>query len=352
MSYQQIKNVRIDGIAACVPARIEENSKLEMFSSKDDFDKFVSMTGIERRHVVSNGICASDMCYEAAEKLIKDLNWEKSEINCLVFVSQTPDYKLPATSCVLQQRLGLSKECMSFDISLGCSGWVYGITVIASILSAGGNQKALLLVGDAVTTTKSPLDKSTYPLFGDAGTATALSYNPDASPIKSCLYTDGGNYEAIMIEDGGARNPFNAESLEIKEFENGIKRNRLQSILDGSSVFTFGISKAPQCVNNLIENFEIDKDKVDYFVFHQANMLMNEKIRTKLKLPEEKVPYILTDYGNTSSTSIPLTMVLKLRKRLEESKNKMIACGFGVGLSWGSVYLELDKIVCSELIEI
>lgn len=352
MSYQQIKNVRIDGIAACVPARIEENSKLEMFSSKDDFDKFVSMTGIERRHVVSNGICASDMCYEAAEKLIKDLNWEKSEINCLVFVSQTPDYKLPATSCVLQQRLGLSKECMSFDISLGCSGWVYGITVIASILSAGGNQKALLLVGDAVTTTKSPLDKSTYPLFGDAGTATALSYNPDASPIKSCLYTDGGNYEAIMIEDGGARNPFNAESLEINEFENGIKRNRLQSILDGSSVFTFGISKAPQCVNNLIENFEIDKDNVDYFVFHQANMLMNEKIRTKLKLPEEKVPYILKDYGNTSSTSIPLTMVLKLRKRLEESKNKMIACGFGVGLSWGAVYLELDKIVCSELIEI
>lgn len=352
MSYQQINNVRIDGIAACVPARIEENSGLEMFSSKDDFEKFVSMTGIERRHVVSNGICASDMCFEAAEKLISDLNWDKSEVSCLVFVSQTPDYKLPATACVLQNRLGLSKECMAFDISLGCSGWVYGITVVASLLSAGHYKKALLLVGDAVTTTKSPLDKSTYPLFGDAGTATALSFNVDASAIKSCLYTDGGNYEAIMIEDGGARNPFNTKSLEVTEYENGIKRNRLQSILDGSSVFTFGISKAPQCVNNLIENFEIDKDSVDFFVFHQANMLMNEKIRSKLKLPEEKVPYILKDYGNTSSTSIPLTMIVKLKDKLARGSNKLIACGFGVGLSWGAVHFELDKVVCSELIEI
>ena len=352
MSYQQINNVRIDGIAACVPARIEENSGLEMFSSKDDFEKFVSMTGIERRHVVSNGICASDMCFEAAEKLISDLNWDKSEVSCLVFVSQTPDYKLPATACVLQNRLGLSKECMAFDISLGCSGWVYGITVVASLLSAGYYKKALLLVGDAVTTTKSPLDKSTYPLFGDAGTATALSFNVDASAIKSCLYTDGGNYEAIMIEDGGARNPFNTKSLEVTEYENGIKRNRLQSILDGSSVFTFGISKAPQCVNNLIENFEIDKDSVDFFVFHQANMLMNEKIRSKLKLPEEKVPYILKDYGNTSSTSIPLTMIVKLKDKLARGSNKLIACGFGVGLSWGAVHFELDKVVCSELIEI
>lgn len=352
MSFQKINNVRIDGIAACVPAKIEENAELEMFSVQEDYDKFVAMTGIERRRIVSEGICASDMCYAAAEKLISDLKWEKSEINCLVFVSQTPDYKLPATACVLQSRLGLAKDCMSFDISLGCSGWVYGLTVVASIISAGGNKKALLLVGDTVSTTKSPLDKSTYPLFGDAGTATALSFDNNATAISSCLYTDGGNYEAIMIEDGGARNPFNSESLEVKEFENGIKRNRLQSILDGSSVFTFGISKAPQSVNNLIEHFEIEKDNVDYFVFHQANMLMNEKIRTKLKLQEEKVPYILNDFGNTSSTSIPLTIVVKLRNELENAKRKIIACGFGVGLSWGAIAFDLENVICSELIEI
>lgn len=352
MSYQQIKSVRIDGIAACVPATCEENSSLRLFSSNDEYEKFVTTTGIERRRVVTQGVCTSDLCFAAAEKLIADLQWNKNEIECLIFVSQTPDYKLPATSCILQSRLGLSKECMSFDISMGCSGWIYGLTTISSILAAGNIKKGLLLVGDTVTVTKSPLDKSTYPLFGDAGTATAVSYNPGSPEIKACLYTDGSNYEAIMIEDGGSRNPVTPDSFVITEHENGVKRNKLQSILDGSSVFTFGISKAPQCVNNLIEHFEIDKDSIDYFIFHQANMLMNEKIRNKLKLPEEKVPYILKDFGNSSSASIPLTMVVALKNTLEKIPQKIIACGFGVGLSWGAIAFELNKIVCCELIEI
>jgi len=352
MSYQQINNVRIDGIAACVPAKCEENSSLDIFNSRDEYEKFVATTGIERRRVVTGGMCTSDFCFAAAEKLIADLQWDKTDVECLIFVSQTPDYKLPATACILQSRLGLSKECMSFDISLGCSGWIYGMTAISSILSAGHIKKGLLLVGDTVTVTKSPLDKSTYPLFGDAGTATAVSYNQNATKISACLYTDGSNYEAIMIEDGGCRNPVTPDSFEIMEYENGVKRNRLQSILDGSSVFTFGISKAPQCVNNLIEHFEIEKNSIDYFIFHQANMLMNEKIRTKLKLPEEKVPYILKDFGNSSSASIPLTIVVKLKELVEKTPLKMIACGFGVGLSWGAIAFELNKIVCSELIEI
>ena len=352
MAFQHIKNVRIEGIAACVPSKVEENATLSLFASDDEYQRFVDTTGIERRHVVSDGICSSDLCFAAAERLIADLQWDKHDIDCLFFVSQTPDYKLPATACILQDKLGLSKECMSMDISLGCSGWVYGITTMAALLASGQLKKGLLLVGDTVTVTKSPLDKSTYPLFGDAGTATALAFKPDAIGIKSCLYTDGGNYEAIIIEDGGARNPVTPQSFEIKEYENGAIRNRLQSFLDGSSVFTFGISKAPQCVNNLIEYFEIDREQVDYFVFHQANMLMNEKIRNKLKLPAEKVPYILKDFGNSSSTSIPLTIVNCLRDEMNSKKMNLIACGFGVGLSWGSVAFETDQIVCSELIEI
>lgn len=352
MAFQQFDTVTINGIAACVPRNSEENSNLSFFSSPDEYEKFVATTGIERRRVVTEGVCASDLCFAAAEKLIEDLRWEKTEIDCLLFVSQTPDYKLPATSCVLQTKLGLSKNCMAFDISMGCSGWVYGVSTIAAILSSGNIKKGLLLVGDTVTRTKSPLDKSTYPLFGDAGTATALSYNQNAQPLQIALYTDGDSYEAIMIEDGGARNPVSEKSFEYIDYGNGIVRNRLQSILDGSSVFIFGISKAPQCVNNLIEHFEIDKENVDFFVFHQANMLMNEKIRTKLKLPEIKVPYILKDYGNTSSTSIPLTMVVKLRSQLCDSKHNIIACGFGVGLSWGAVHFNLENVVCSDLIEI
>lgn len=352
MAFQQFDTVTINGIAACVPRNSEENSSLSFFSNTDEFEKFVATTGIERRRVVTEGVCASDLCLAAAERLIEDLQWEKSEIECLIFVSQTPDYKLPATSCVLQSKLGLSKNCMTFDISMGCSGWVYGVSTMASILSSGNIKKGLLLVGDTVTRTKSPLDKSTYPLFGDAGTATALSFNENAKPIQIALYTDGSSYDAIMIEDGGARNPVTEKSLEYIDYGNGIVRNKLQSILDGSSVFIFGISKAPQCVNNLIEHFEIDKENVDFFVFHQANMLMNEKIRTKLKLPETKVPYILKDFGNTSSTSIPLTMVVKLREDINDIKCSIVACGFGVGLSWGAVHFDLENVICSELIEI
>lgn len=352
MAFQQFNTVKIDGISACVPANIEENSSLNLFANTEEYEKFVATTGIERRHVVTEGVCASDLCLAAAEKLIAELNWDKNEIDCLIFVSQTPDYKLPATACVLQGKLGLSKNCMTFDISLGCSGWVYGVSTMASILSSGNIKKGLLLVGDTVTRTKSPLDKSTYPLFGDAGTATALSYNENAAPLQIALFTDGTNYDAIMIEDGGYRNPVTENSFDYVDYGNGIVRNKLQSVLDGSSVFTFGISKAPQSVNNLIEYFEIDKDAVDYFVFHQANKLMNEKIRTKLKLPEEKVPYILKDFGNTSSTSIPLTLVNNLGNELKNKELKIIACAFGVGLSWGAMSADFRKIVCCNLIEI
>lgn len=350
MAYQVFQNVKISGLSACVPENIEENKGLNLFQSETDYERFVATTGIERRHVVKSGVCASDLCVKAAEELIDRLQWSKDEIDCLIFVSQTPDYILPATACVLQKRLNLSCECMAFDISLGCSGWVYGISVLAALLNNGSYKKGLLLAGDTVTMTKSPRDKSTYPLFGDAGTATALEYYAGGDGISSYLCTDGGGAETIMIKDGGFRNPFTVDSLVYKEYENGSIRNDLQSILDGSSVFTFGLSKAPKCVRKLLETGKKDIVNVDYFVFHQANMLMNEKIRTKLKLPIEKVPYILKDFGNTSSTSIPLTLVVRLKKELESKSLQIVTCGFGVGLSWGALFFNSDKITCCDLI--
>lgn len=352
MAYQLFKNVRISGISACVPENTEENSLLDLFQSTAEYERFVATTGIERRHVVKKGICSSDLCYEAAEKLINELGWNKKDIDCLIFVSQTPDYILPATACILQDRLKLSNECASFDISLGCSGWVYGVTVLSSMLSNGNYKKGLLLAGDTVSVTKSPKDKTTYPLFGDAGTATAFEYCEEADGIVSHLCTDGGGADAIMIRDGGFRYPFTVDSLVYKEYETGSFRNNLQSYLDGVSVFTFGISKAPQSVNKLLEYSEKEVEGIDYFVFHQANMLMNEKIRTKLKLPQEKVPYILKDFGNTSSASIPLTLVVSLKKELRYKSLNIVACGFGVGLSWGSVLFNTQSIVCCDLIEI
>lgn len=352
MAFQSFTNIKISGIAACVPENVEENSQLSLFQSTTEYERFVATTGIERRHVVKPGTCSSDLCYNAAEKLIGELKWAKEDVDCLVFVSQTPDYILPATACILQQRLGLSNECMAFDISMGCSGWVYGLTVLASLLSTGTCKKGLLLAGDTVTVTKSSRDKTTYPLFGDAGTATAIEFQEKEDGIVSYLCTDGEGADTIMIRDGGFRHPFSVDSLVYKEYENGSVRNNLQSYLDGTSVFTFGISKAPKSVKKLLEYTGKRLEEIDYYIFHQANMLMNEKIRTKLKLSAEKTPYILKDFGNTSSTSIPLTLVAKLKEHLRNNDLNIVACGFGVGLSWGSVLFRTKSIVCCDLIQL
>lgn len=352
MAYLQFDNIKIRGMAACVPSKIEENKDLPFFPSEEDYERFVSVTGIHRRHISSPQICTSDMCLAAAQKLIEELRWDKKEIGCLIFVSQTPDYIYPATSCVLQGKLGLSPDCMSFDISMGCSGWVYGLSVISSLIGANNIKKALLLVGDTVTKTKSPFDKSAYPLFGDAGTATALESCEKSASLCFNLQTDGTKYSAIIIPEGGFRNMFNEESLKMKTDNDGIMRCGLNSKMNGASIFTFSILRAPQSINALMDHFCIDKNEIDYFVFHQANLMMNEQIRKKLKIEPERCPYIFNEFGNNSSASIPLTIVTQLKKKLMGCKAKIISSGFGVGLSWGSAFFELDNIKCCDLIEI
>lgn len=348
MAFQSINNVSIKGISACVPAIREENKNLTMFSDAKDYLKFVEATGVASRHVVKDSnICTSDLCFASAQSLINELDWRPDEIDCLIFVSQTPDYILPATSCILQERLKLRTETYALDISLGCSGWVYGLSVIASLISGGTIKRGLLLTGDTTTVTKSPRDKSTYPLFGDAGTATALEYSSDARPLLFHFGTDGKGHEAIMIPDGGFRNFYNAKSMEFLEIEPGIIRNRLQSVLNGPAVFTFGISKAPKSVSSILDYFGKSQEGIDYFIFHQANLFMNEKIRLKLKIDAEKVPYSLRDFGNTSSASIPLTIVTQGK---DKYKNKtLLACAFGVGLSWGTVIFETKDLICPDL---
>jgi 3-oxoacyl-[acyl-carrier-protein] synthase-3 len=351
MAFQEIKNIQIKGIAACVPEHIENNRTSKIFEETIDADKFVETTGIEKRHTVNGEvICTSDLCLKAAEALIASLNWDKSEIDCLVFVTQTPDYILPATSCILQNRLGLSTECFAIDISLGCSGWVYGLSTIGSLLSSGNFKKGLLLVGDTVTVTKSNLDKSTYPLFGDAGTATALEFKEGADGLKIHTATDGKGFESIIIKDGGFRHFFNENSLKVEKQPDGAIRNNLQSYLNGQDVFIFGISKAPKSILGLIEKYKINKEEIDYLLLHQANFMMNDKIRKKVNIEENKVPYSLNEFGNTSSASIPLTLVTRLSNEMKSGKNKIMACGFGVGLSWGSAYFETENLCCPELI--
>lgn len=352
MALQSISNVKISGISACVPKFKESNVNSPLFQSAEDAQRFIDNTGVEERRIASEAICSSDLCFHAAEKLIAEIGWDKSEIDCLVFITQTPDYIVPATSCGLQHRLGLSEECHTFDVTLGCSAWVYGLSIIGSLLSSGWMKKGLLLVGETTSKTKSKTDKTTYPLFGDAGTATLLEYSPESPAIKMHSGTDGSKQLSIYIPDGGFRSPVTKESLEMVEVEPGLTRNRLQYIMDGAQVFTFTISKVPKSIKKLIENFEIDQDQVDYFLLHQANKMIVDKIAGKFKLPPEKVPGTLKLYGNTSCSSIPLTIVSELNKQVRNKHLRLIASGFGSGLSLASAYFELDKIVCPELFEI
>lgn len=344
MAFIHIQNVRIVGLAAGVPGQVRATVST---TDKYGADDFVETTGVEEKRY-SNDFTTSDLCFAAAEKLIADLEWKKSEIQALIFVSQTPDYILPATSCVLQERLGLSKDTYALDISLGCSGWVYGLSTLASLISSGTIHKALLLAGDA----RKQLFEEPDELFGFAGTATALEYDKENDGFKFHFGTDGSGYDAIIKPYGGTRNQITPECLELKECEDGRKRHGFQTLMKGMDVFSFGISTAPKSIKKLAEYYSFDYHQADYFVFHQANRMMNEMIRKKLKLSEEKVPYSMTHFGNTSSASIPLTIVSQLKGNIENRPVSFIACGFGVGLSWGSVYFKTENLIISDLIEL
>lgn len=344
MAFLKFNNSCIVGISAAVPRNIEPTvSTTEAYDAKE----YMETTGILEKRF-SNDFTTSDLCLDATEKLIGDLDWEKDDIDGLIFVSQTPDYILPATSCVLHGKLGLNKKCMCLDISLGCSGWVYGLSVALSLLETGCMRKVILLAGDA---RKHAIEEPDQ-LFGYAGTATAIEYNPDkAKPILMELGSDGSGYDAIIRPGGGTRNPFDEHSLELHDCEDGRRRHSLQTRMKGMDVFAFGITTAPKSIKKLSKEFGIEYDTYDYFVFHQANRMMNETIRKKLKLSEEKVPYSMTHFGNTSSASIPLTIATQLSDKLEGYK-KIIGCAFGVGLSWGTVAFETDNLKISELVEL
>jgi 3-oxoacyl-[acyl-carrier-protein] synthase-3 len=347
MALFTTNSMSIKGIAAAVPINKEENCNYDYITVAER-NLLIKTTGIKSRHIAKKGTTTADLCFGAAEKLIAELKWDKSKIDLIVFVSQSPDYILPATSILLQHRLGLPKTTAAFDISLGCSGYVYGLSVIAGMLSTGGFRKALLLAGDISTYGLSPEDKSTWPLFGDAGSATAIEYDPNGKVFFN-LQSDGSGAEAIIIPDGGMRHPINNDSYIKQEVEKGIVRHRRNLWLKGLDVFSFSVREAPANISALLQFAQIDIAEVGQYIFHQANLLMNETIRKKLKIPAEKTPYSLPEFGNTSSASIPLTMVANLCGQMKHPQ-KWIFSGFGVGLSWASCYLETTTVVCPELI--
>lgn len=349
MAIQHIKNVRIAGISAAVPKAVKEMSASAEFTDAEAAEKFMQNVGIERRHVHETPMCTSDLCQAAAEKLLSETQTDLSEIDMLVFISQNQDYVLPATACVLHGKLGLNTSCCCFDISLGCSGWAYGLSVVGSMMQNGGFRKALMLAGDIKFASGKDESK---PLFGDAGTATLLEYNETASEMIVETRTDGTGYEAIIRRGGASRHPFDAHSYDVIEDKHGNRHTILDTEMDGAAVFVFGITKVPKAVKDMLKLTGKTVQDVDYFLFHQANLMMNEQIRKKLKIEPAQCPYSLRDFGNNSSASIPLTIVTQIREAVQAEEKDIIACGFGVGLSWGTVSVRLQKPVIPALVEL
>lgn len=349
MAFFHFKNVKVAGIAAGVPRRTVNNLMADRrISPHYENVDFVATTGVVERRFDTK-LTTSDLCFKAAKQLISDLGWEKSDIDAIIMVSQTLDFILPATACIMQDCLGLPKECYAEDIQLGCSGWVYGMSNIAALISSGGIKKALLCAGDARSQYIRP-DKDD-PLFGYAGTVTALEYEEGNSGIMGHFGTDGSGYDAIIKPQGGTRYPITQETFKEVEID-GKTYTGFTTRMKGMDVFSFGISTAPKSVKKLAERFGFNYLDADYFIFHQANKKMNDMIVKKLKLPLDKVQNCMPHFGNTSSASIPLTIVAELKDKAETGPRHFICCGFGVGLSWGTISFKTDNLKISSLVEV
>ncbi len=351
MSFLTISNVKVVGLSACVPPDVEENITLPVFTDRAEAEKVIASTGIARKRVVRKGTTASDLSVPAITKLLDSLGWSKDTVDCLIFVSQTRDYVAPITSAILQGKLGLRNDCYCIDMPLGCSGWIYGMSNIASILSHGDLKRGILVCSETNSTNRSSLDKTVKPLFADAATVTALEYSEDAEPMRFEFGVDGKGYKAVCAEYGGSRNPVTLESLEMKEVEPGIWRRGIDMVVNGMDVFSFAIKVPPSSLINLIRHYGINVDEMDYLWLHQSNHYIDDRIRKKLKMPVEKVPYCLEDYGNTNCASIPLAMVVCAAEELKSSRKQNLACGFGVGLAWGSMQFTTDHLLAVELMD-
>ena len=350
MAILKYNNIGISAIAACVPQKIEYNKDLGYMMSDEEIQKAIQNIGIEERRITDSNVCASDLCFKAAQQLLNDNAIDPQSIDVLIFVSQTSDYHQPATAAILQHKLGLSKNTLAFDINLACSGYVYGLSTAYAYAQNEGVNRVLLLVGETMSKIVSRYDKVNTPLFGDAGTATLIEKGEQFGQSIFSLHTDGKGAEVMMIPDGGFRNPVSADSFVEETDANGDKRTRLQFRMDGMAVFNFGMSEEPRDVKNLVEAAGLELGQVDLLIYHQANKFMTDFFSKWLKFDKAKTPYSIRKYGNTSSASIPLTIVSELYEAYPERKN-VILSGFGAGLSWGSVLVDLNACKISKVIK-
>lgn len=352
MAIITYKNVGISAIAAAVPKQVIDNYKYTEYFPEDQVREVVDKVGIFERRFADDATCSSDLCYAAAEQLISDNRIDKSEIDLLVFISQTPDYRMPATACILQNRLGLSSSCIAFDISLGCSAFLYGLSVVYGMMQSGQIRKALLLDGETRSRVYSPKDRRSAFIFGDGGVAALIENGERFGESIFSLNTDGSRADLIMIKGGGYRYPSSIETLQERVVdEYGNIRSDEQGYMRGGDVFNFVIREIPKDIKKTLTYAGISTDQLDYIIFHQANNFINSYIAKKMKLDTAKIPTTIQKYGNTSSVSVPLTIVDQLKDKLV-GNNLLLLSAFGVGMTWATALVRFSDCRISDVVEV
>ena len=353
MAIVTYKHVVVTALEACVPSRVIDNYHYDLdIWPEEEVKKVVDKVGVAERRFVDEKTCASDLCFAAAERLIKDNNIDKSEIDLVVFLSQTPDYRMPATSILLQDRLGLSMSTMAFDISLGCSGFISALSIVYAMMQNKGFRKALLLDGETRSKVYSRKDRREAFIFGDAGVAALIERDEKFGESHFSLNSDGSRGELIMIPGGGYRNMSSAETLREKVVdEYGNIRSDEHGHMNGADVFNFVIVEVPKDIKRLMAASDEDIHTMDYYVFHQANAFINNHIAKKLKLDKERIPWTIQKYGNTSSVSVPLTIVSELKDKMAGEK-KLMMSAFGVGMAWATAIVPFVDCKISDIVEI
>lgn len=353
MAVLKYKNVGITAMAAAVPKRVIDNYKYDLdIWPEDEVKKVVDKVGVTERRFADEHTCSSDLCFAAAERLIADNQIDRNEIDLVVFLSQTPDFRMPATSILLQDRIGLPMSTMAFDISLGCSGFISALSIVYSMMQNQGFRKALLLDGETRSKVYSRKDRREAFIFGDAGVAALIERDEKFGVSHFSINSDGSRGELIMIKGGGYRNMSSAETLREKVVdEYGNIRTDEQGYMNGADVFNFVIVEVPKDIKRLMAAAGEDIQNMDYYIFHQANAFINNHIAKKLKLDSERIPWTIQKYGNTSSVSVPLTIVSELKDNMEGEK-KLMMSAFGVGMAWATAIVPFVDCRISEIVEV
>jgi 3-oxoacyl-[acyl-carrier-protein] synthase-3 len=318
-------SVYLRGIQYCLPERAHTNEEFATAHPKWNPAKFYEQTGIRSRRIAAVDQTAGDLGYLAAERLLEELSVERDTIGALLFCTTSPDFLVPPTACLLQQRLRLPLQCGAFDYNLGCSGFTYGLWLARSLILSKAVDNVLLIVADTISKRCDPDDLATAPIFGDAGAAALISASPTGSIATvgpTVVGSDGRGADKLIVRAGGARLP-----------KSSVRRDN-HLYMNGPEIFSFTLSTVKSGIQQLLDRLDLGWSEVDWFVFHQANGFLLQRLRTMMKIPEEKMPMDFADVGNTVGTSIPIVMRRAMDRGLFKPGQKCVLAGFGVGYSW------------------